>query len=113
VESADIKISILLHVISCANSRAPERRRSFVESRESLSARASRNAKEEVLKEVPNRTTEDARGAAELFEVEAPFRLRVSEPVASKLLSSGSDIVAGCATRVDFNNRTTSSSYVI
>src|SRR2546427_10356049 len=106
VESAAIKTSILLHVISCADSRAPVRRRSFVDSRESLSARASRNANEEVLKDVPISMTEDARGAAEFFQREL-LRFRVPEPVVSKLVSSEKEIVAGCATRADFNNRAT------
>jgi len=95
VESADNKISILLHVISCANSRAPERRRSLVDSRASLRARASRKANEEVLNDVPISMTEDALRATEAFDLEAFFGLRVCQSVLSKLLLSGIDIVAG------------------
>src|SRR5438094_9342756 len=105
VEWAAIRISILLQVISCANSRARVMRRSFVDSRESLAARASRKAKEEVLNEVPTRTTEDPLGEAEALELEVFLRSLVSEPLVSRLLFSEGVIVAGCATRVDFKNR--------
>jgi len=77
------------------------------------SARASRNTKDEVLKEVPTRMTEVALCAGEVFWLEGRLGLRVSGPVASRLLLSGSDIVAGCATRVDFKNRRTTPGYVI
>jgi len=57
--------------------------------------------------------TEDILCEAEDFELEAFLGFRFSEPVESNLLFSGSDIVAGCATRVDFKNRFTTPDYII
>jgi len=57
--------------------------------------------------------TEDAFCAVEPFELEFFLGFWVSVPAISELLVSGSDVVAGCATRVDFKNRATTPGYVI
>ena len=104
-ESEAMRISILLHVTSCAYSLTPGSLGSFSESRERRRASASLKERDEVLKDVPTRTTEEP-----LVEADGlAFACAAIWPSPC----TGRETLSGCSTRVDFKKRATTPYFII